>query len=165
MTPYFCATCEIALATPELIAPTRNATFSCLMRRSATRDPVAGVVSVSRWTHFMGRPRTPPLALNSAMAIRTPRLSESPLAAYCPLASAVIPMTIGFAAFEPPEPDFVQDIVQDMADTIRLDERAILENNLPRAATIRHLISSTPRRSPCIGRPPCRPPDRSRIPC
>ena len=24
MTPYFCATCEMALATPELIAPTKK---------------------------------------------------------------------------------------------------------------------------------------------
>jgi hypothetical protein len=95
MTPYFCATCEMALATPELTPPTMKATLSCLIMRSAMREPVAGVVSVSMCTYLMGRPSTPPLAFISSMAMITPRLSESPLLAYWPLASAVMPIRIG----------------------------------------------------------------------
>ena len=45
--PYFCATCPMALATPDWMAPTRNATSLRVIIRSATREPVAGVVSVS----------------------------------------------------------------------------------------------------------------------
>ncbi len=60
------------------------------------RDPVAGVVSESMWIASIGRPSTPPLALNSLMAIIAPSRSSMPLAAYWPLASIVRPMTMGF---------------------------------------------------------------------
>ena len=96
MQPYFCATCEIALATPEWIAPTRNAASLRVIIRSATREPVAGVVSVSMWIASMCRPSTPPLSLNSLIAIIAPSRSSMPDAAYCPLASIVRPMTSGF---------------------------------------------------------------------
>jgi hypothetical protein len=46
-TPYFWHTCDIALAVPDWIAPTMKATLSRVIMRSATREPVAGVVSVS----------------------------------------------------------------------------------------------------------------------
>ena len=98
MQPYFCATCEIALATPECTAPIRNAASLRLIMRSATREPVAGVVSVSMWIASIGRPSTPPLSLNSLIAIIAPRRSSPPLAAYWPLASIVSPITSGFAA-------------------------------------------------------------------
>ena len=96
MQPYFCATCEIALATPECSAPIRNAASLRVMRRSATREPVAGVVSESMWIASIGRPSTPPLALISLIAIIAPRRSSMPLAAYWPLASIVRPRTSGF---------------------------------------------------------------------
>ena len=82
MHPYFCATCEMAFATPECSAPIRNAASLRVMRRSATRDPVAGVVSESMWIASTERPRTPPLALNSLIAIIAPSRSSMPLAAY-----------------------------------------------------------------------------------
>ena len=47
MTPCCWATCEMALATPELTAPIMKLTPSCSIIRWATRVPVAGVVSVS----------------------------------------------------------------------------------------------------------------------
>ena len=96
MQPYFCATCEMALATPEWSAPTRYATSLRVIIRSATREPVAGVVSESMWSASIGRPSTPPLALNSLIAIIAPSRSSMPLAAYWPLASIVRPMTSGF---------------------------------------------------------------------
>ena len=94
--PYFCATCEIALATPECKAPTRNATSLRVIMRSATREPVAGVVSVSMWIASMRLPSTPPLSLNSLIAIIAPSRSSPPLAAYWPEASIVRPSTSGF---------------------------------------------------------------------
>ena len=96
MHPYFCATCEIALATPECRPPIRNAASLRVIMRSATREPVAGVVSVSMWIASIGRPSTPPLALNSLIAIIAPRRSSTPLAAYWPDASIVRPITSGF---------------------------------------------------------------------
>ena len=96
MQPYFCATCEIALATPECTAPIRNAASLRVIMRSATRVPVAGVVSVSMWIASICRPSTPPLALNSLIAIIAPSRSSAPEAAYWPLASIVRPMTSGF---------------------------------------------------------------------
>ncbi len=96
MQPYFWATCEIAFATPEWSAPIRKAASLRVMSRSATRDPVAGVVSVSMWIASIGRPSTPPLALNSLIAIIAPRRSSMPLAPYWPEASIVNPMTSGF---------------------------------------------------------------------
>ncbi len=94
--PYFCATCEMALATPECTAPIRNAASLRVIIRSATREPVAGVVSVSMWMASMRRPSTPPLSLNSLMAIIAPRRSSPPDAAYWPEASMVRPITSGF---------------------------------------------------------------------
>ena len=41
--------------------------WSCAMKRSATRVPVAGLVSVSAVIHSILRPITPPLALNSSI--------------------------------------------------------------------------------------------------
>ena len=41
MVPYLFATCVIAFATPECTAPMRNPHWSCAMKRSATRVPVA----------------------------------------------------------------------------------------------------------------------------
>ena len=96
MQPYFCATCEIALATPECTAPIRKAASLRVIIRSATRDPVAGVVSVSMWMASMRRPSTPPLSLNSLIAIIAPSRSSPPEAAYCPDASMVRPMIRGF---------------------------------------------------------------------
>jgi hypothetical protein len=69
-----------------------------LIMRSAMREPVAGVVSVSMWMASIGRPRTPPLALNSLIAIIAPSRSMPPLAPYWPDASIVNPMTSGLAA-------------------------------------------------------------------
>jgi hypothetical protein len=97
MQPYFCATCEIALATPECSAPTRKATSLRVIMRSATREPVAGVVSVSMWMASMRRPSTPPLSLNSLMAMAAPRRSSPPEAAYWPDESIVRPITSGLA--------------------------------------------------------------------
>ena len=97
MQPYFCATCEMALATPECTAPIRKAASLRLIMRSATREPVAGVVSVSMWMASMRRPSTPPLSLNSLMAIIAPSRSMPPLAPYWPEASIVRPMTSGLA--------------------------------------------------------------------
>jgi len=51
MVPYLLATCVMALATPECTAPIRNAHCSWAMKRSATRVPVAGLVSVSAVIH------------------------------------------------------------------------------------------------------------------
>ena len=82
--PYFWATWEMALATPELTAPIRKAHSWRVIRRSATRLPVAGVVSVSMWMVSTLRPSTPPRSLNSAMAISMPRRSDAPELAYCP---------------------------------------------------------------------------------
>jgi hypothetical protein len=65
--------------------------------RSATREPVAGLVSVSMWSVSILRPRTPPLSLNSWIAIRLPRRSEAPELAYWPLASEVRPIRIGLS--------------------------------------------------------------------
>jgi hypothetical protein len=62
------------------------------------REPVAGVVSVSIWIVSIGRPSTPPFSLNSSIAIIMPRRSDAPELAYCPLASEVMPITIGSAA-------------------------------------------------------------------
>jgi hypothetical protein len=67
-----------------------------VISRSATRDPVAGVVSVSMWIASIVRPSTPPLALISLIASIAPRRSSIPLAAYWPLASIVSPMISGF---------------------------------------------------------------------
>jgi hypothetical protein len=67
------------------------------MNRSATRVPVAGLVSVSAVIHSILRPSTPPLALNSSMARRMPRRSSWPLLPYWPLASQVRPSLIGLA--------------------------------------------------------------------
>ena len=96
MQPYFCATCEIALATPECSAPIRNAASLRVIIRSATREPVAGVVSVSMWIASICRPSTPPLSLNSLIAIIAPSRSSPPRAAYWPQASIVRPITSGF---------------------------------------------------------------------
>ncbi len=98
MTPYFCATWLMALATPELTAPIRKPHSSRVIMRSATRLPVAGVVSVSMWTVSILRPSTPPFALNSSIAIIMPRRSLAPLLAYWPLASEVMPSFNGFSA-------------------------------------------------------------------
>src|SRR3982751_6823299 len=95
--PYFCATCEIALATPECSAPTRKATSLRVIMRSAMREPEAGVVSVSMCSASMRRPSTPPLSLYSLMAILAPRRSSPPLAPYWPEASIVRPTTSGLA--------------------------------------------------------------------
>jgi hypothetical protein len=46
------------------------------MKRSATRVPVAGFVSVSAVIHSTLRPSTPPFALNSSTAMRMPRSSS-----------------------------------------------------------------------------------------
>ncbi len=67
-----------------------------VINRSATRDPVAGVVSVSMCNASMFRPSTPPFALNSLMATIAPRRSSTPDAAYWPEASMVRPITSGF---------------------------------------------------------------------
>jgi hypothetical protein len=98
MQPYFCATCEIALATPECSAPMRNEHSLRVIMRSATREPVAGVVSVSMCSASTVRPRTPPFSLNSLIAIIAPRRSSPPEAPYWPLASMVRPMVSGFFA-------------------------------------------------------------------
>ena len=95
--PYFCATWLIAWATPELSAPMRNATSWRVIMRSATRDPVAGVVSVSMWMVSILRPSTPPLSLNSPIAISMPRRSEAPELANWPLASEVSPIRSGLS--------------------------------------------------------------------
>ena len=97
MVPYLLATWVMALATPECSAPIRKPHWSCAMNRSATRVPVAGLVSVSAVTHSTLRPITPPLALNSSMARRMPRKSSWPLLPYWPLASQVSPSLIGLA--------------------------------------------------------------------
>ena len=97
MQPYFCATCEMALAAPECSAPIMKATSLRVIMRSATREPVAGVVSVSMCSASMRRPSTPPLSLYSLMAIIAPRRSSPPLAPYWPEASMVRPMVSGFA--------------------------------------------------------------------
>ena len=85
----------MALATPELTAPIRKLHSSRVIRRSATRLPVAGVVSVSRWTHSTRRPSSPPRSLTSSIAISMPRRSEAPELAYWPEASEVMPILIG----------------------------------------------------------------------
>ena len=87
----------MALATPEWIAPIRMVQSSRVMKRSATRLPVAGVVSVSAVIQSILRPSTPPLALNSSIAILMPRRSSWPLLPYWPLASQVRPSLIGLA--------------------------------------------------------------------
>ena len=89
----------MALATPDWIAPTRNATSLRVIMRSATREPVAGVVSVSAVMYASLRPSTPPLALASSMAMMVPRCSSWPLLANWPLASWVRPMRIGLSFF------------------------------------------------------------------
>jgi hypothetical protein len=94
--PYFCATWPIALATPELRPPIRKATSLRVIMRSATREPVAGVVSVSMCSASTWRPSTPPFSLNSRIAIMAPSRSEVPLAPNWPLASIVRPITSGF---------------------------------------------------------------------
>jgi len=94
--PYFCATWLMALATPECSAPIRNAASFRVIMRSATREPVAGVVSVSMCSASICRPSTPPFWLNSRMASIAPRRSSMPLAPYWPLASIVSPITSGF---------------------------------------------------------------------
>ena len=66
------------------------------MKRSAMRVPVAGLVSVSAVIHSILRPSTPPLALNSSIAILMPRRSSWPELPYWPLASQVSPSLIGF---------------------------------------------------------------------
>ena len=101
MTPYLLATWVMALATPECIAPIRMVQSSRVMKRSATRLPVAGVVSVSAVIQLILRPSTPPLALNSSIAMRMPRMSSWPLLPYWPLASQVSPSLIGFGALRP----------------------------------------------------------------
>ena len=88
----------MALATPEWIAPIRMVQSSLVMKRSATRLPVAGVVSVSAVIQVILRPSTPPLALTSSIAIWMPRRSSWPLLPYWPLASQVRPSLIGLAA-------------------------------------------------------------------
>jgi hypothetical protein len=95
--PYFCATWPMAFATPDWMAPTRNATLFRVIIRSATREPVAGVVSVSAVTYVSLRPSTPPLALISSIAMIVPRCSSWPLLANCPLASCVRPIRIGLS--------------------------------------------------------------------
>jgi hypothetical protein len=82
----------MALATPEETAPIRKATSCRVTMRSATRVPVAGVVSVSMWMVSIWRPSTPPFLLNSELAISIPRRSISPLLPYWPLASVVRPI-------------------------------------------------------------------------
>src|SRR5919106_1550771 len=99
MQPYFWQTCEMALATPDWIAPTMKCTFSRVIMRSATRVPVCGVVSVSIQTYSIWRPSTPPLALNSSIAMIVPRFSSWPLLANWPLASWVSPILIGLSAW------------------------------------------------------------------
>ena len=84
------------MATPECTAPTRNAASLRVIIRSAIRVPVAGVVSVSMWIASICRPSTPPLALNSLIAIIAPSRSSAPEAAYWPLESIVRPITSGF---------------------------------------------------------------------
>ena len=74
----------------------RNAASLRVIIRSAIRVPVAGVVSVSMWIASTCRPSTPPLALNSLIAIIAPSRSSAPEAAYWPLESIVKPMTSGF---------------------------------------------------------------------
>ena len=96
--PYLLATWVMALATPECTAPIRKPHCSWAMKRSATRVPVAGLVSVSAVIHSTLRPSTPPLALNSSIAMRMPRTSSWPLLPYWPLASQVRPSLIGFLA-------------------------------------------------------------------
>ncbi len=88
----------MALATPEWIAPIRMLQSSRVMKRSAMRLPVAGVVSVSAVVQAIWRPSTPPLALASSIAILMPRRSSWPLLPYWPLASQVSPSLIGLAA-------------------------------------------------------------------
>lgn len=85
----------MALATPEWTAPIRIVQSSRVMKRSAMRLPVAGVVSVSAVVQTIFRPSTPPLALNSSIAILMPRRSSCPLLPYWPLASQVRPSLIG----------------------------------------------------------------------
>ena len=97
MVPYLLATWVMALATPECTAPIRKPHCSWAMKRSATRVPVAGLVSVSAVIHSILRPSTPPLALNSSIARRMPRRSSWPLLPYWPLASQVRPSLIGLA--------------------------------------------------------------------
>src|SRR4051812_18728941 len=88
----------MALATPECNAPIRKPHCSCAMKRSATRVPVAGLVSVSAVIHSILRPMTPPFALYSSIAKRIPRRSSCPLLPYWPLASQVSPSLIGLPA-------------------------------------------------------------------
>ena len=95
MVPYLLAICVMALATPECTAPIRKL-HSSRMKRSAMRVPVAGVVSVSAVIHSILRPSTPPLALNSSMAMRMPRRSSWPELPYWPEASQVSPSLMGF---------------------------------------------------------------------
>ena len=100
MQPYCWQTCEMALATPDWMAPTMKWTFSRLIMRSATRVPVCGVVSVSIQTYSIWRPSSPPLALNSSIAMIVPRCSDWPLLANWPLASWARPILIGLSAAE-----------------------------------------------------------------
>ena len=97
MQPYFWHTCETALATPDCTAPTMKPTSSRVMKRSATRVPVAGVVSVSCQTYVSLRPSTPPLSLASSIASMVPSFSDCPLAPNWPLASWVSPILIGLS--------------------------------------------------------------------
>ena len=93
--PCLFATWVMAFATPECSAPIRTEQSS-RMKRSAMRVPVAGLVSVSAVIHSILRPSTPPLALNSSIAILMPRRSSWPELPYWPLASQVSPSLIGF---------------------------------------------------------------------
>jgi hypothetical protein len=60
MQPYFCATCEMALARARVERTDQERGLIAVMRRSATREPVAGVVFESMWIASIDAPARRP---------------------------------------------------------------------------------------------------------
>ena len=96
MQPYFCATCEIALAAPECTPPSRKATSFLASMVCATAVARTASPPVSACTVSMRRPSTPPRALTSLIAMRMPRRSSLPLEAWVPVSSVDSLISRGF---------------------------------------------------------------------
>ena len=82
-------------ATPEAIAPTRKPALVWVMSSSATCAARLASRLGSRDTSTISRPRTPPRALNSSIAISAPRRSASACRENRPVVGAVWAMMIG----------------------------------------------------------------------
>src|SRR6266545_796171 len=99
MIPWRWASSESGAATPLESAPIMKSIRSRSIIRCATRTATEASVAVSSHLCSMGRPSTPPLALNSSMARIIPRRSACPLSAKVPVASQVSPIRMGFLAW------------------------------------------------------------------